>query len=114
MPLAKEIKKTKPFDSAEQEALLNLLRTADVLGREMAQVLAPADLSPTQYNMLRILRGAGEALACGEIGSRMITAAPDVTRLLDRLERRGLVNRCRGEKDRREVKVRITLAGLKL
>src|SRR2546425_1236583 len=115
MSLAKEIKKVRPFESAEQEAMLNLLRTADVLAGEMADVIKPAGLSPTQYNVLRILRGAGgEGLPCGEIASRMITRDPDVTRLLDRMEKRGLVRRWRGEKDRRVVCAGITAAGAKL
>ena len=115
MSLAREIKKVKPFDSLEQEALLNLARTLDILASEMAaEVLKPAGLSATQYNVLRILRGAGEHLACGEIASRMIAREPDMTRLLDRLEKRKLVSRCRQQTDRRVVAVRITDAGLKL
>ena len=115
MPLAQEIKKARPFDALEQEALLNLARTWDVLSGEMAVgVFKPAGLSAAQYNVLRILRGAGEQLACGEIGSRMITREPDMTRLLDRLEKRHLVARCRQQDDRRVVAVRITEAGLKL
>src|SRR6266849_6704672 len=70
--------------------------------------------SATQYNVLRILRGAPEGLPCGEIASRMITRDPDVTRLLDRLEKRGLISRCRETKDRRTVMARITQEGLKL
>jgi len=90
MSLGKEIKKVRPFDSLEQEAMLNIVRTADVLSGEMTEQFKPSGLSGTQYNALRILRGAqqatGEGLACGEIGDRMITRDPDVTRLLDRLE----------------------------
>ena len=115
MTLGREIKKSKPFDSLEQEAMLNLARTWDVLAGEMAlDVFKPAGLSPAQYNVLRILRGAGEHLACGEIASRMIAREPDMTRLLDRLEKRGLVSRCRQQTDRRVVAVRITDAGLAL
>src|SRR5215213_3270860 len=94
--------------------MLNLARTADVLQRDMAEVMKPWNLSPTQYNVLRILRGAGEPLACGEVADRMISRDPDMTRLLDRLEKRGLIGRCRGTEDRRVVKTRITPAGLKL
>src|SRR6266480_4368104 len=98
----------------EEAAFLDLLRTCDLLSRGPAQVLRSEDLSATQYNVLRILRGAPEGLACGEIASRMITRDPDVTRLLDRLEKRGLISRCRETKDRRTVMARITSEGLKL
>src|SRR6266567_2660678 len=98
--LQQEIKKVRPFERREEEVFLNLLRTTDVLGRGVEEVLKPAGLTPTQYNVLRILRGAGAvhaaagrkdgengpALACGEIAQRMITRDPDITRLLDRLE----------------------------
>jgi DNA-binding MarR family transcriptional regulator len=98
----------------EEAVFLDLLRTTDVLSRGPAQVLKTQDLSPTQYNVLRILRGAPGGLACGEIASRMITRDPDVTRLLDRLEKRGLIFRWRETKDRRTVMARITPQGLKL
>ena len=98
----------------EEAAFLDLLRTTDILSRGLIQVLKAEDLSATQYNVLRILRGAPEGLPCGEIASRMITRDPDVTRLLDRLEKRGLISRCRGAKDRRMVLTRITPAGLAL
>jgi DNA-binding MarR family transcriptional regulator len=103
-----------PLGAAEEAAFLDLLRTCDVLSRKLAEVLKPAELSPTQYNVLRILRGARHGLACGEIASRMITRDPDVTRLLDRMEKRGLISRCRETKDRRMVLARITPEGLKL
>jgi DNA-binding MarR family transcriptional regulator len=98
----------------EEAAALDLLRTSDLLSRGPLQVLKTEDLSGTQYNVLRILRGAPEGLPCGEIASRMITRDPDVTRLLDRLEKRGLISRCRDTKDRRTVMTRIAPAGLKL
>jgi len=98
----------------EEAAALDLLRTSDLLSRGPLQVLKTADLSGTQYNVLRILRGAPEGLPCGEIASRMITRDPDVTRLLDRLEKRGLISRCRETKDRRTVMTRIAPPGLKL
>lgn len=98
----------------EEAAFVDLLRTTDLLSRGPAQVLKSEDLSPTQYNVLRILRGAPEGLPCGEIGNRMITRDPDITRLLDRLEKRGLISRCRDERDRRTVMTRITAEGLKL
>ena len=98
----------------EEAAFLDLLRTCDLLSRGPAQVLKTEDLSATQYNVLRILRGSPEGLPCGEIGSRMITRDPDITRLLDRLEKRELISRCRETKDRRMVMARITQEGLKL
>jgi DNA-binding MarR family transcriptional regulator len=100
--------------SAEETAFLDLLRTTDMLSRGMIGVLKAENLSPTQYNVLRILRGAPEGLFCGEIANRMITRDPDVTRLLDRLEKRDLISRCREAKDRRTVMARITPEGLKL
>ena len=84
------------------------------MSRGLVQVLKTEDLSATQYNVLRILRGAPEGLPWGEIASRMITRDPDVTGLLDRLEKRGLISRCRETKDRRTVMARITPDGLKL
>ncbi len=98
----------------EEAAFLELVRTTDMLSRGLVKVLKSKDLSSTQYNVLRILRGAPEGLACGEIASRMITRDPDITRLLDRLEKRALISRCRETKDRRMVMARITPEGLKL
>jgi len=100
--------------SAEEAVFLELLRTCELLSRGPALVIKQADLSATQYNVLRILRGAPEGLPCGEIANRMITRDPDITRLLDRLEKRGLIARCRENKDRRMVMTRITPEGLKL
>jgi DNA-binding MarR family transcriptional regulator len=93
---------------------LDLLRTTDMLSRSLVGILKTEDLSANQYNVLRILRGAHDALPCGEIASRMITRDPDITRLLDRLEKRGLISRCRQTKDRRMVMAGITPEGLKL
>jgi len=112
--LQKELKKAKPFESAEQEAHLNLVRTAQVLGDAFERLFKPFNLSMTQYNVLRILRGAGEPLPCGQIGDRMVTRDPDITRLLDRLEKRGLITRERTATDRRVVLASITPEGLKL
>lgn len=98
----------------EEETFLELIRSADMLARGIATVLKTASLSLTQYNVLRILRGTPDGLACGEIASRMITRDPDVTRLLDRLEKRALVSRCRETRDRRTILTRITTEGLKL
>src|SRR5665213_950857 len=104
----------KRVECAEEVAYLQLVRTADVLGRRLIGVLKDEELSSNQYNVLRILRGAPDGLACGEIGDRMITRDPDITRLLDRLERRGLIERWRDERDRRVVMARIAPEGLKL
>jgi DNA-binding MarR family transcriptional regulator len=113
--LREEIQQQKSFDSLEQEAALNVLRTADVLLQRLAAVLKPFKLSHSQYNVLRILRGAGpEGLACREIGERMITRDPDITRLLDRLEARGLLTRTRDQRDRRVITARITSEGRSL
>lgn len=108
-----EIKQTKPFPSVEEEAFLNVLRTANALSQGAGELLKQHDLTQTQYNVLRILRGAGQkGLTAGEVGERMITRDPDVTRLLDRLEKRGLVERWRCTEDRRVVWTRITPAGV--
>lgn len=112
--LQQEIRKARPFDGLEQEAALNLRKTFDALGAFEAKVFKPVGLSPTQYNVLRILRGADKPLSCGEIAERMITREPDMTRLLDRLEKRGLIVRCRQQTDRRVVRTKITAKGLDL
>lgn len=113
--LQREIKQTKPFQSLEAEAFLALQRTADQLMLSVSALLKPYDISPTQYNVLRILRGAGDAgLPCGEVASRMITRDPDMTRLLDRMETRSFVSRARDTRDRRVVVARITGEGLTL
>ncbi len=101
-----------PERSPAAVAFVELIRTADLLASEISAVLKAEKISATQFNILRILRGAPEGLACGEIAARMITRDPDVTRLLDRLEKRGLVSRCRENQDRRLVLTRITEAGL--
>ena len=113
--LQKELKQTKPFSSLEEEVILNLARTAEYIGARGAEVFKRADLTSTQYNALRILRGAGaEGLSCGEISERMVTKDSDITRLLDRLETRGLISRERPENNRRMVIARIAEAGLTL
>jgi DNA-binding MarR family transcriptional regulator len=98
----------------EESAFLDLLRTTDMLSRGLVRILKTEEVSATQYNVLRILRGSPAGLPCGKIGNRMITRDPDVTRLLDRLEKRGLISRCRKTGDRRTVMARITPDGLKL
>jgi len=113
--LLRELRQTKPFGSVEAMVFLNVLRTGEALLQSETALLRTAELSFAQYNVLRILRGAGAAgLACGEIAERMVNRDPDVTRLLDRLEERGLVRRTRGEDDRRVVVTRITKEGLAL
>jgi Transcriptional regulators len=111
--LQKEIKQQKPFGSLEQEVVLNVMRTAGALRKGIAEVLRPFDLSAPQYNILRILRGATESdgIPCTEIGDRLVSRDPDVTRLLDRLEKRALVTRLRSSTDRRVVNARITRKG---
>ncbi len=98
--------------SLEERTYLELLRTSDRLTRGAVGILKAEDLSSTQYNVLRILRGSPEGLPCGEIGRRLITREPDITRLLDRMEKRGLISRCRETEDRRTVLTRITRQGL--
>ncbi|HEX8154655.1 MAG TPA: MarR family transcriptional regulator [Thermoanaerobaculia bacterium] len=112
--LEREIKQKRPFSSVHEEVLLAMTRTADQLAVPMTEVLREANLSLSQYNVLRILRGAGEGLPCGEISERMVRRDPDLTRLLDRLEARGLVERNRGTSDRRVVLASITDAGMEL
>ena len=110
-----EIKRTRPFCRLEEEAYLNVLRTASVLQQSTAEMLRQRDLTGAQYNLLRILRGAGEhGLTAGDIAERMITRDPDITRLIDRLEKRGLVERWRCTQDRRVVRTRLSPAGAEL
>src|SRR4051812_21159044 len=109
-----EIKQSKPL-TPEQEVLLTVQRTVDALERKVSELFKPYGLSGTQYNVLRILRGAGkDGLPCGAIAERMVTRDPDITRLLDRLDKMGLIQRERGQKDRRVVYTTITDSGLKL
>ncbi len=115
MGLKEEIRQTRPFASPEQEAFLAVLKTADVFRRRMAVVLAPFGLSLEQYNVLRILRGAGaDGLPTLEVSARMIEQAPAITRLLDKLETKKLVRRERAADDRRQVLCWIAPAGLAL
>lgn len=113
--LVTEIRQSKPFESLEEEVFLGLQRTAALLLRAVAKEMEAHDLTPAQYNTLRILRGAHpDALTCGDIGERLVSPGPDVTRLLDRLEKHELVQRLRDEQDRRIVRARITDKGLAL
>ena len=113
--LKDEIKQARPFSTLEEEAYLNVARTAALLDLAFAQALKPHGITPTQYNVLRILRGAGaDGLCRNEIGARLIRSVPDVTRLLDRMEEMGLLGRERGSEDRRYVTTRISKKGLGL
>src|SRR5262249_61612808 len=105
--------KKQPFDSAEQEAMLNLMRTTDHLQHQLDRLLRAHGLkSSSQYNVLRILRGEGKRLPVLEIAARTVTVVPGITGLIDRLEAAGLVNRERDTEDRRVVFVTITAKGL--
>lgn len=113
--LRDEIKQTRPFASPQQEAFLSLGRTWSLLDHGLAEALKPHGITPTQYNVLRILRGAGQVgLSRADIIPRMIARVPDATRLLDRMEAAGLVERERSTSDRRFVTTRITDAGREL
>ena len=113
--LLAELKQTKPFPNPGQEALVSILRTAALLEYEINEALKPFDLTSTQYNVLRILRGAEPNGLCGrEVGERLITPLPDVPRLLDRMTEAGLVARKRDPEDRCHVTARITAKGLRL
>ena len=113
--LLDEIKQSKPFTSPAQEAFLSIERTSAVLGHAFAEFVKPFGITPTQFNVLRILRGAGkDGLPTLEIAERMIEQTPGITRLIDRLEAKKLVARERSSTDRRCVYCRITAAGLEL
>ncbi len=106
--LQDELKKKRPFELAEQEAILNILRTSDQFQNRFGRLLREYDLTQSQYNVLRILRGEGKPMPCLEIGDRMIQVVPAMTGLLDRLEKQGLVQRERCTEDRRVVYVELT------
>ena len=113
--LKREIAQERPFSSVEEEALLNLLRTADCLQRAFQRKSRDWGVTSTQYNVLRILRGSQpQGLTCSAIGSRMITAEPDITRLLTRLKALRLIRQQRDRHDRRVVWTQISEAGLEL
>jgi DNA-binding MarR family transcriptional regulator len=113
--LRDELKMTRPFKSVEEEVILSIARTAAVIEHAGSEALKPFNLTITQYNVLRILRGAGsEGLCRNEVGQRLVTKVPDVTRLLDRMEANGLISRQRGGGDRRFVRTQITDKSLKL
>ena len=113
--LQHELRQRRPFQSAAHEAVVGLMRTADLIRRQMAAVLEPHDVTLQQFNVLRILRGAGdEGLPTLEVANRMIEQTPGVTRLLDRLETKELVRRQRCPRDRRQHLCWITPKGLAL
>jgi len=114
-PLAVALKQNRPFASLQQEAFLSILRTASELSHAAEKFLREFDITQPQYNVLRILRGAGaEGLCRNEISARMVAATPDMSRLLDRMERSGWITRERDENDRRQVSTFITDSGRKL
>ncbi len=113
-PLQSELKKRKPFDSPEQEAALNVIRTSDWVENRLGRLLRDFGLTNSQYNVLRILRGAGGPLPSLEVADRMIRVVPAITGLIDRLEKQGLVSRRRCSEDRRVVYVEISREGKKL
>src|SRR3954471_16827252 len=112
--LQQELKKRRPFDSPQEEATLNIARPADRFGIRFARLFREYGLTPSQYNVLRILRGEGKPLPILEVAGRMIAAVPGITGLIDRLEGMGLVTRERSTEDRRVVFVAITTKGLDL
>jgi DNA-binding MarR family transcriptional regulator len=113
--LQDEIKQTRPFRSLHEEAALNIARTAAVLSHAFADALKEYGITATQYNVLRILRGAGSSGLCrSEVRDRLVAQVPDVTRLLDRMEGAGLIERERNATDRRLVTTRITAEGQRL
>jgi DNA-binding MarR family transcriptional regulator len=112
--LQHELKKKRPFESPEQEAALSIVRTSDRLQIRFARLFREYGLTPSQYNVLRILRGEGKPLPILEIASRTITVVPGITGLIDRLEEAGFVNRLRCDKDRRVIYVALTDRGISI
>ena len=113
--LREELKQTRPFPRRSAEAAVSVMRTAAILEHELNDVLKPSGLTVTQYNVLRILRGAGEKGLCGrEVGERLVSPVPDVSRLLERMEDVGLLSRERDAEDRRHVTARLTESGRRL
>ncbi len=113
--LQEEIRQSKPFGSVQEEAHLNIIRTAAVVGHAFGEAMKSRGITGTQYNVLRVLRGAGSHGLCrNAVRDRLVAKVPDATRLLDRLEKMGLLERERGDSDRRFVTTRITPGGLQL
>ena len=114
-PLQREIRQRRPFPSVAQEGVVSVMRTADLLRRRMAALVEPFGITTQQFNVLRILRGGGpDGLPTLEVGARMVEVTPGITRLLDRLEAKGLVRRQRCPKDRRQHLCWITQQGLEV
>lgn len=115
MDLKDELKQSRPFASPEEETYLALLRTSDQLNHAVEKFMRGHGITPAQYNVLRILRGASPGgLPCSEVGKRLVTRVPDVTRLLDRLEKKGWASRERRDRDRRVVTIKLTEEGKRL
>jgi DNA-binding MarR family transcriptional regulator len=113
--LQAELKQTKPFPRRSNEALLSVLRTAALLEHQVNEALRPYGITALQYNVLRILRGAGAHGLCGrDIAERLVSKVPDVSRLLDRMEDMQLLRRERDAADRRHVTARISPKGLRV
>jgi DNA-binding MarR family transcriptional regulator len=112
--LQRDLKKRQPFKSPEQEAVLNILRTNDQFQNRFGRLFREYGLTPSQYNVLRILRGEGKPMPCLEIGERMVQVVPAMTGLVDRLEKQALVRRERCTEDRRVIYVEITRKALDL
>jgi DNA-binding MarR family transcriptional regulator len=113
--LREELRQTKPFKCTEEELHLSIIRTAAILDHRLSQALKPYKITPTQYNVLRMLRGAGPGGLCrNAVGERLVANVPDVTRLLDRMEETGLILRERSAHDRRFVTARLSPRGLDL
>jgi len=112
--LQNELKKKRPFDLLEQEAAINLLRTSDLIQNRFLRLFRQFGLTPSQYNVLRILRGEGKPMPCLEIAERMIQVVPAITGLVDRLEKQKLVSRDRSTEDRRVIYIVLTEPGRKI
>lgn len=112
--LREQLKKKGPFESLEQEAMLSILRTSDLLENRLARLLREHDLTPSQYNAMRIMRGEGQPMPCLEVADRMIQVAPAITRVVDQLVTRGLINKQQSSEDRRVYLVELTASGTRL
>lgn len=113
--LESELKQSRAFTRRSEEAMVSIMRTAAVLDHAIQDALKEFGITPTQYNVLRILRGAGKEGLCGrEVGERLVSRVPDVSRLLDRMEEQGLMSRERDRDDRRHVTARATAKGLRI
>jgi len=109
--LSDELKKKHPFKSVEQEAMLSIMRTSDLLENRAARLLRNYQLTPSQYNAMRIMRGEGKPMPCLEVADRMIQVAPAITRVVDQLVSRGLISKTQSSEDRRVFLVQLTVAG---